>query len=472
VTLVDELRGCFLFEELSEEQLSWLAEHGDVVTFEADTDVFREGEPAEMFLVLLEGKIQLLKRVTGEDVVMVTTDHHGSYAGAIRAFVDSSEERIYANTLRTLTPVRFFRLHADDFSHVLKTWFPMAVHLLNGLFLGLTNVENIIGQREKLVALGSLSAGLAHELNNPAAAEVRAAQALRERLGEARQAIVGFAPEVDAATLAEIVALRASAAEQARSPTGLSALAAGDREDELGQRLEGAGVARAWELAPTFVAAGIDEAWIDRLVSVAGAQVEPVLGWMAATLDIDNLVEELSSAANRITTLVGAMKTYSRVDSSAMEHIDIHEGLESTLVILRHRLKGGMEVVRDYDRSLPKVPAYGGELNQVWINLIDNAVDATDGKGTLTIRTAREANRVLIEIGDDGPGIPAELQRRVFEPFVTTKDVGKGTGLGLDISYRIVVRRHHGDLKVESSPGDTRFQVRLPLRQLAVDGKK
>jgi signal transduction histidine kinase len=472
VTLVDELRGCFLFEKLPDEQLAWLAEHGDVITFDAEVDVFREGEPAEMFLVLLDGQIQLLKRVTGEDVVMVTTDHHGSYAGAIRAFVDSSEEKNYANTLRTLSPARFFRLHADDFAHVLKTWFPMAVHLLNGLFLGITNVENIVGQREKLVALGSLSAGLAHELNNPAAAEVRAAQALRERLRDARRAIVGFAAQVDAATLGEIVDLRASAAEQARSPSGLSALAAGDREDELGQRLESAGVARAWELAPIFVAVGVDDAWIDRLVSLAGAQLEPVLGWMAATLEIDSLVEELSAAASRITTLVGAMKTYSRVDTSAMEYIDLHEGIESTLVILHHRLKGGMEVVRDYDRNLPKVQAYAGELNQVWINLIDNAIDATDGKGTLTIRTARDADRVLVEIGDDGPGIPPELQRRVFEPFVTTKDVGKGTGLGLDISYRIVVRRHHGDLSVTSSPGDTRFQVRLPLRAPAIIGRK
>jgi signal transduction histidine kinase len=403
---------------------------------------------------------------------MVTTDHHGSYAGAIRAFVDSSEERIYANTLRTLSPARFFRLHSDDFSHVLKSWFPMAVHLLNGLFLGLTNVENIIGQREKLVALGSLSAGLAHELNNPAAAEVRAAQALRERIGDARRAIVGFVAEVDAPTFAEIVALQGSVAEQARVAAQLSALDAGDREDELGQRLEEAGVARAWELAPTLVAAGVDKDWIERVTSVAGGHLEKVLAWMVAALEIDNLVEEISSAAGRITTLVGAMKTYSRVDKSAMEKIDIHDGLESTLVILQHRLKGGMEVVRDYDHSLPKVQAYGGELNQVWINLIDNAVDATNGKGTLTIRTAREADRVLVEIGDDGPGIPTELQRRVFEPFVTTKDVGKGTGLGLDISYRIVVRRHHGDLSVTSSPGDTRFQVRLPLRPPATYGKK
>jgi signal transduction histidine kinase len=220
------------------------------------------------------------------------------------------------------------------------------------------------------------------------------------------------------------------------------------------------------------VAAGVDDDWIDRLVSVAGAQLEPVLGWMAATLEIDSLVEELSAASSRITTLVGAMKTYSRVDKSAMEKIDIHDGIESTLVILQHRLKGGMEVVRDYDRDVPKVEAYSGELNQVWINLIDNAIDATDGKGTLTIRTAREADRVLVEIGDDGPGIPTELQRRVFEPFVTTKDVGKGTGLGLDISYRIVVRRHHGDLSVTSSPGDTRFQVRLPVVPPGTGSKK
>ncbi len=472
MTLVDELRGCFLFEKLSGEQLSWLAEHGEVVNFDADTDVFREGEPAEMFLVLLDGQIQLLKRVTGEDVVMVTTDHHGSYAGAIRAFVESSEDKNYANTLRTLSPARFFRLQADDFAYVLKNWFPMAVHLLNGLFLGITNVENIVGQREKLVALGSLSAGLAHELNNPAAAEVRAAQALRDRLSDAREAIVDFAPEVEAATLAEIVALRESAAEHARSPSSLSALAAGDREDELGQRLEDAGMARVWEVAPTLVAAGVDDVWIDRLVALAGTHLDPVIGWMAATLEIDSLVEELSSSASRITTLVGAMKTYSRVDRSAMEAIDVHDGLESTLVILNHRLKGGMKVVRDYDRNVSKVPAYGGELNQVWINLMDNAIDATDGKGTLTIRTARDADRVLVEIGDDGPGIPPELQRRVFEPFVTTKDVGKGTGLGLDISYRIIVRRHHGDLSVTSSPGDTRFQVRLPLRQPATTGKK
>ena len=464
MTLVDELRGCFLFEKLSDEQLAWLAEHGDVESLEAGVEVFHEGQPATCFYVLLEGQIQMLKRVTGEDVVINTTDHHGAYAGAIRAFVDSTEEKTYANTLRTLSPVRFFMLPSEDFAHVLRTWFPMAVHLLDGLFLGLTNVENIVGQREKLVAMGSLSAGLAHELNNPASAGVRAAQALRERVNEARQNIVGVAAHADPELVSEILALQGSAAEQARTASNLSALAAGDREDELGQRLEDAGVARAWELAPVFVNAGVEDAWVDRLISVSGEHVEAVVGWMAASLEIDGLVEELVSVSDRITTLVGAMKTYSRPDKTASEDLDLHEGLESTLVMLHHRLKHGVEVVRDYDRSLPKVPAYGAELQQVWTNLIDNAVDAMNGKGTLTIRTARDPDFALVEIADDGNGIPPELQRRIFEPFYTTKDVGKGTGLGLDICYRIVVKHHHGDLRVESSPGDTRFEVRLPLQ--------
>jgi signal transduction histidine kinase len=471
VRLVDELRGCFLFEKLSEGQLIWLAEHGGVVTYDEGEEVFHEGEPAEGFFVLLDGEIQMLKRITGEEVVMVTTDHHGAYAGAVRAFVESAEEKVYVNTLRTLTPARFFRLRADDFAYVLKTWFPMAVHLLDGMFLGLTNFENLVGQREKLVALGSLSAGLAHELNNPAAAEVRAAQALRERITGARRAIVRFAAEVDGATFAEVMALEAMAAERARAPAQLSALDAGDREDDLAQRLEDAGVTRPWDLTSTLVAAGVDEDWVERVIALTGSQLEPVLTWMVAALDIDSLVEEVTSAANRITMLVGAMKKYSRADPSAMEAIEIHEGIENALVILQHRLKRGMEVVREYDHDLPKVQAYPGELNQVWVNIIDNAVDATDGKGTLTIRTAREADSVLVEIGDDGPGIDPELQRRVFEPFVTTKDVGKGTGLGLDICYRIVVRRHHGDLRVTSTPGDTRFQIRLPLQQPQGAGK-
>ena len=194
----------------------------------------------------------------------------------------------------------------------------------------------------------------------------------------------------------------------------------------------------------------MDDAWLDRVIESVGRDVPYAVRWLALGLDMESLVGEIRNSAGRISELVGAMKDYSHLDKGPFEEVDIHDGLDSTLVILAHKLKKGVKVVRDYDRTLPKICARGGELNQVWTNIIDNAVDAMGGEGTLTIRTSRDRDCVLVEIGDTGPGIPPELQRRIFEPFFTTKDVGQGTGLGLDISYRIVVRRHHGDIRVES----------------------
>jgi signal transduction histidine kinase len=262
-----------------------------------------------------------------------------------------------------------------------------------------------------------------------------------------------------------VIALEAEAEERARAggAAHLRALETGDREDELADWLDERGVPDSFDLASTFVAAGLDVGWLSRLGEVSGAQLGAVLRWFWARLEIISLVDELESSAGRISTLVGAIKDYSQMDRAPYGETDVHEGLESTLVILGHKLKGGVEVLRDYDHDLPLVPGSPGELNQVWTNLIDNAIDAMDGRGRLRLRTAREGDTVLVEVGDEGPGIPPELQKRVFEPFFTTKDVGKGTGLGLDVSYRIVVQRHHGDLRVESSPGDTRFQARLPL---------
>ncbi|MBV9410812.1 MAG: histidine kinase, partial [Acidimicrobiia bacterium] len=253
--------------------------------------------------------------------------------------------------------------------------------------------------------------------------------------------------------------------ERARTAPALSALDAGDLEDALAARLEDAGVAEAWDVAPVFAAAGLDEEWLDRVLSYAGDAAPDAVRWLAAGIDIETLVGEIRTSAGRISELVGAMKDYSHLDKAAFDTIDIHDGLESTLVILNHKLKRGVKVVREYDRDLPKICGQAGELNQVWTNLIVNAIQAMDYSGTLTVRTARERDCVLVEIGDTGPGIPAELQRRIFDPFFTTKDVGEGTGLGLDISYRIVTRRHHGDIRVESEPGNTRFQVLLPIEQ-------
>jgi signal transduction histidine kinase len=216
-------------------------------------------------------------------------------------------------------------------------------------------------------------------------------------------------------------------------------------------------------MASALAAAGVDEDWLNRVIATAGKGAPDALRWISAGLDVESLVNEIRNSAGRISELVAAMKDYSHLDRAPVEDVDVHDGLESTLVMFSHKLKKGLNLVRDYDRTLPKVCAHSSELKQVWTNIIHNAVDAMEGKGTLTIRTARDGSCVLVEIGDTGPGIPKELQRRIFEPFFTTKDVGQGTGLGLDISYRIVVRRHKGDIKVESEPGDTRFQVRLPI---------
>ncbi len=463
--LKEELRGCFLFESLTDEQLDWLVQHGTVEEYDSGVSVYQQGAHAEFFYVLLDGEIQLVKRLDGTDVVLSTASQPGAYAGATRAFISASGDESYVSGLRTVTATRLFRLRGEDFSYVLNTWFPMAVHLLDGMFLGITNAEAMLGQREKLMALGSLSAGLAHELNNPAAAEVRAAEALSGRLQEGRRALISLAGKLDKNDLPNLLDLLGEAVESARRAPSLSPLEAGDLEDTLAAKLEAAGVDDPWDLAPALVSAGLDEAWLARVIAATGTASPYALRWLSLGIDIESLVSEIRNSAGRISELVGAMKDYSHLDKALLEEIDLHEGLDSTLLIFSHKLKKGITVVREYDRDIPKICARAGELNQVWTNIIHNAIDAMDGKGTLTIRTARERDSVVVDIGDTGPGIPLELQRRIFEPFFTTKDVGHGTGLGLDISYRIVVRRHHGNINVQSKPGDTRFLVSLPIQQ-------
>jgi signal transduction histidine kinase len=466
-----ELRELFLFEALDDDQLAWLAAHGRVEVRAAGTAVFRQGEPATCFFVLLEGTVVMRRRVEGSEVELSRTNQRGAYAGATQAWVRSLADQSYAGTMEAVTDSRFVVFEAAELADRIRDWFPMAMHLLEGLSVGMRASNSIVAQRERLLSLGRLSAGLTHELNNPAAAAVRATAALRERVAAMRHKLGNLASgALDADMLNRLTAVQEEAVERlAKAPT-LSPVEAGDAEDALSDWMDERGLRASWELAPTLVAAGVTPEWLDQVATrVPPDLLENGLRWVTYALETELLMNEIEDATQRISTLVGAAKQYSQLDRAPHQDIDVHEGLKSTLAMLAPKFTG-IQVVKDFDRTLPDIPAYPGELNQVWTNLIDNAVGAMrghdgDGTGTLTLRTALDDDCLLVEIGDTGPGVPPELATKIFEPFFTTKPMGHGTGLGLDISYRIVVQRHHGDLRLVSRPGDTRFQVRLPLTE-------
>ncbi|WP_106191363.1 ATP-binding protein [Umezawaea tangerina] len=462
----DDLRGLFLFEHLGEDQLAWLLDHGQVETREAGTQVLVEGDEATCFFLLLDGTVALCRNIGGERVEVSRTDHRGSYFGATQAYLkdDVASKTTYRMTVESITDTRMFQLPADEFGPVIREWFPMAMHLLEGLFFGMQNTQRMVNERERLLALGSLSAGLTHELNNPAAAAVRATAALRERVAGMRHKLAMLASgKIDPETLPALVKLQENAVERVAKAPKLGPLETNDREDEVGDWLDDHGVTGGWDLAPTLVAGGLDVEWLDEAAALCPrSSTEAAVRWLAYTVETETLMNEIEDATTRVSTLVGAAKQYSQMDRAPFQVVDVHELLDSTLVMLGRKI-GDVRVVKEYDRSLPPLPAFAAELNQVWTNLVDNAIGAMGGDGTLTVRTFREGDLVVVEVGDTGTGIPAEVQGRIFEPFFTTKAVGEGTGLGLDISWRIVVNKHHGDIRVSSVPGDTRFQVRLPL---------
>ncbi len=464
-----QLRELFLFERLTADQLQWVAENAAVTAHPAGSDVAVEGEPAECFLVLLDGTLRMSRLVQGDEVEVGRSDQRGAYAGAVQFYLSDRIPQTYGATVRAVTDCRFLSLPAAEFADRFAAWFPMAVHLLSGLFLGQRNMAEMVGQRERLLALGTLSAGLMHELNNPAAAAVRAVETLRDRVAGMRHKLALIAEgRVDPESLYRLTDLAEKIVAGAADAPELSPLDAADAEDELGDWLADRDVAAGWDMAPVFVGAGLATDDLEQVAETVGPDfLEQAVRWLAYTAETESLMNEVTDAVTRISTLVGEAKQYSQLDRAPHQDTDLHAGLDSTLAMLAGQRDDRIAVVTDYDRTLPLVPAYAGELNQVWTNLIVNAVDAMLAQdppgGTLTLRTARDGDRVLVEIGDTGPGVPPEMARRIFEPFVTTKPVGQGTGLGLDLSWRIVVNRHAGDLRVVSEPGDTRFQVRLPL---------
>jgi signal transduction histidine kinase len=473
--LPSELRSLFLFEKLNDTQLQTLCDNGHIAVFEPGP-VCIEGDPATCFYVLLDGELVMSKRSGGVDIQTGRTSQRGVYCGAWSAYVPG-EEHIYEASVRVTKPSRFFVLDADAFAAFMQSEFPMAVHLLEGHKVGGRRQSQIIGQREKLLALGTITAGLTHQLNNPAAATARAVADLREGVGHMRHKLAmvaeaKFTPEA----LRVLVSIQDEVAEQVAKSrdTELTALETSDREDQIGDWLEDHGIASAWDYAPTFVEAGLDTDWLERVSAVvdevdATASLQSAIGWLKYTIDNELRMNEIAEASKRISALLADAKQYSQMDRGAYQSANVHELLRSTIMMFGDRIgthgKGkGVTLVKDMDKTLPELQCYPGDLNQVWTNLIDNAIQAMNGQGTLTIRTARENEQMIrVEICDDGPGIPEDIIDRIFTPFFTTKPFGEGTGLGLDLAWRIVVEKHAGNMSVQSKPGDTRFIVCLPL---------
>jgi len=464
-----ELRTLFLFEKLDDDELTWLSQHGYCQTCSAGETVHTEGEPATCFFVLLSGTLSLHRRVENTEVETSRTNQRGVYTGATQSFVKGMAELPYWGSARAVTDCDLWVIDAAEFGEKFREWFPMAVHLLEGLSQGYRSSQVLIGQRERLLSLGRLSAGLTHELNNPATAAVRATASLRELVSKMRRKLGHLATsDVDPKALVALTELQESAVEKMAKAEKLSPVEVGEAEDVLSEWLEDHGLDDAWDLAPPLVAAGVNTEWLDEVAeTVPATLLADGLHWVTYALETEQLMVEIEDSTDRISALVGAARQYSQMDRAPHQEIDVRDGLKSTLIMLSHKIKerGNITVVKDFDDSLPPIPAHPAELNQVWTNLIDNAIYAMPDGGTLTVRTAREDGWVLVEICDTGVGIPEEMQQKIFEPFFTTKPVGQGTGLGLDISYRVITQRHGGDLRVKSRPGDTRFQVRLPLTE-------
>lgn len=457
---VDDLRPLAIFDGLSDEQLAELVNGGTEVAIEPGVDLFVEGTPADFWWVLVDGAINLVRRTGREDTVVRQMAEPGNWAGGFRAW---DEQGVYLATGRGATAGRVLRVPAEVLHDRAQAWFPFAGHLIRGLYHTARSIESTVRQRESLVTLGTLAAGLAHELNNPAAAATRAVDALDDAAETLLTSLTHLAgAQISAEQFAALDVIRKQATPAVSDP---DPLARADREESLANWLGAHDVENAWVIALPLAAAGIDVAWCEQALAVLGpVALGPGVAWVASTCSITMLLTEVKESTSRISGLVSSVRSYTQLDRASMGEILVTEGLDSTLVMLGHKLRQGVSVERSYDPAVPRIPAYAGELNQVWTNLIGNAVDAMGGVGVLRVTTRLDGDHVAVEIGDTGPGMAPDVASHAFEAFFTTKDVGQGTGLGLDIARRIVVERHGGTIAIDSRPGDTVLRVCLPIR--------
>jgi signal transduction histidine kinase len=461
VTLA-ELRSVDLFDDLDDDELAEWVPLASVEELEPGGIIFEQGVDPPGLKLLLEGE-SLVVQVEGDRHEPVGRQSAPTWMGAIAVLTGGP----LGVLMKAETHCRVALIPAKDFRRMAFTQEAVHQRVMQQVAPVMSRITGMEQNRERLASLGTMAAGLAHELNNPAAAARRAAAQMEEALQVIASTISRF---VDAGIEREqacgLVELQQEAVDGARRRTAVDALDAADAEDELNDRLGELGVPEPWRVAEPLAAAGVDKEWLERVAQLAGPATGAAVEWVAATLTARGLVADLQESTKRMSDLVHAVKSYAYMDRGELVEVDLHEGLETTLAVLAHRLKHtNIQVVRDYDKSLPKLIVRGSELNQVWTNLIDNAIDALGESGTITIATRREAGGARLDVTDDGPGIPADIRERVFDSFFTTKDVGRGTGLGLATAHRIVVDRHRGTLSVDSEPGATTFHVWLPLTQ-------
>ena len=444
----DQLRAVTVLAELSESDLEWLIAHGQEAEYQAGEVFIRDGDAPEWMYILLQGEVEFYW-ANSSHAIYVTR------AGEVVGALPHSRMVRYNGSGRAAVAVRSLNIHKTDFPAMLATIPALDAKLIGVMTDRVRSITQLNLREEKLLSLGKLAAGLAHELNNPSAAAHRAAAQFPETIAALERNFISLARQLE---LQQFDQLQQQV--EHLQPTALSAFARSELEQNLTDWLEDQGMTQAWEYAPTLAEAGVSPNWLEALQLPAEVLVT-VVGWLEAHLRTHLLAQEIALSTQRISELVGAVKRYTYMDQSPQQEVDIHQGLEDTLALLHHRL-GGVSIQRNYDPNLPRILAFGGELNQVWSNLIGNALDAMEDSGTLSLRTALEHEIVVVEIADSGPGIPAEIQEKIFDPFFSTKPPGKGAGLGLSISNNII-RQHKGAISVGSTTGGTVVRVSLPL---------